>query len=152
VTYASGIADGKSPKAKVRNVHDAGRKICYVDQEVRGELASNMAARPLRRLTGLSRGKRLFGILSLCDIAISDELPTLPSRALCGIYGPPTACRNLRPPSEAPTFKCGVSNPRRGNLAQSAAHYCSPPIAHKKTRADTGRRRMIYPPAPSPPR
>jgi CBS-domain-containing membrane protein len=57
-----------------------------VDQEVE-EISSNMADVQLRRLPVLSRGKRLVGILSLCDIAISDD-PDPAVEALCGISRP----------------------------------------------------------------
>jgi CBS domain-containing protein len=66
-----GIAKGKGPKAKVRDVMTADVKYCFEDQDVE-EITRNMADIQVRRLPVLNRDKRLVGILSLGDIAISD--------------------------------------------------------------------------------
>ena len=66
-----GIAQGKGPKAKVRDVMTEDVKYCFDDQEVE-EVTRNMADIQVRRLPVLNRDKRLVGILSLGDIAISD--------------------------------------------------------------------------------
>src|SRR5438552_6402912 len=67
-----GIAKGKGPKAKVRDVMTEDVKYCFDDQEVE-EVMRNMADIQVRRLPVLNRDKRLVGILSLGDIAISHE-------------------------------------------------------------------------------
>src|SRR5947199_10067957 len=65
-----GIAKGKGPKAKVRDVMTEDVKYCFDDQEL-DEVTHNMADIQVRRLPVLNRDKRLVGILSLGDIAIS---------------------------------------------------------------------------------
>jgi len=65
-----GIAQGKGPKTKVREVMTKDVKYCFDDQEV-DEVTRNMANIQVRRLPVLNRDKRLVGILSLGDIAIS---------------------------------------------------------------------------------
>jgi CBS domain-containing protein len=67
-----GIAKGKGPKAKVRDVMTEDVKYCFDDQEIE-EATRNMADIQVRRLTVLNRDKRLVGILSLGDVAISRE-------------------------------------------------------------------------------
>ena len=67
-----GIAKGKGPKAKVRDVMTEDIKYCFDDQELE-EVTRNMADIQVRRLPVLDRDKRLVGILSLGDIAISHE-------------------------------------------------------------------------------
>ena len=67
-----GIAQGKGPKAKVRDVMTEDVKYCFEDQEVE-EVTRNMADIQVRRLPVLNRDKRLVGILSLGDIAISAD-------------------------------------------------------------------------------
>src|SRR6266404_1708589 len=81
-----GIAEGKGPSTKVRDVMTPEVKYCFVDQEVE-EISSNMADIQLRRLPVLDRDKRLVGILSLCDIAVSDD-PDPAIEALSGISRP----------------------------------------------------------------
>src|SRR6266850_5928765 len=67
-----GVANGKGPKAKVRDVMTEDVKYCFDDQEVE-EVTRNMADIQVRRLPVLNRDKRLVGILSLGDIAIRAE-------------------------------------------------------------------------------
>src|SRR5215469_9379435 len=81
-----GIAQGKGPNAKVRDVMTPEIKYCFCDQEL-DEIAANMADVQLRRLPVLNRDKRLVGILSLSDIATSDD-PGQAVDALCGISRP----------------------------------------------------------------
>lgn len=84
-----GIAEGKGPKAKVRDVMTPDIKYCFEDQEV-DEIAANMADIQLRRLPVVDRDKRLVGILSLGDIATSGD-PDKAIEALSGISRPSTA-------------------------------------------------------------
>ena len=81
-----GIAEGKGPTAKVRDVMTPEVKYCFVDELVE-EISSNMAEIQVRRLPVLDRDKRLVGILSLCDIAASDD-PDPAIEALSGISRP----------------------------------------------------------------
>ena len=67
-----GVAAGKSPNAKVRDVMTPDIKYCFDDQEL-DEIAANMADIQVRRLPVVDRDKRLVGILSLGDIAVSDD-------------------------------------------------------------------------------
>jgi len=67
-----GIATGKGPKAKVRDVMTEDVKYCFDDQDVE-EVTRNMADIQVRRLPVLNREKRLVGILSLGDIVSRDS-------------------------------------------------------------------------------
>ncbi len=64
------IAEGKGPDTKVRDVMTADVQYCYDDQDI-DEVAENMAGIQVRRLPVVNRDKRLVGILSLGDIALS---------------------------------------------------------------------------------
>ncbi|HEY4076521.1 MAG TPA: CBS domain-containing protein [Rhizomicrobium sp.] len=80
------IAEGKGPHLKVRDVMTPDIKYCFADQEI-DEIASNMADVQVRRLPVVNRDKRLVGILSLGDIATSDD-PQSAAEALGGISRP----------------------------------------------------------------
>src|SRR3954447_24297333 len=67
-----GVAKGEGPNAKVRDVMTDDVKYCFDDQEIE-EVTRNMADIQVRRLPVLNRDKRLVGILSLGDIAISRD-------------------------------------------------------------------------------
>jgi uncharacterized protein (DUF2267 family)/CBS domain-containing protein len=81
-----GLADGKGPDAKIRDVMTPAVKYCFADDEI-DEIATNMADVQVRRLPVLNRDKRLVGILSLCDIAVGDD-PDQAIEALSGISRP----------------------------------------------------------------
>src|SRR3954462_14972435 len=81
-----GIAQGKGPKAKVRDVMTEDVKYCFDDQEVE-EVTRNMADIQVRRLPVLNRDKRLVGILSLGDVATSRDGKAA-ADALSGISRP----------------------------------------------------------------
>jgi len=81
-----GLAQGKGPRAKVRDVMTPQVKYCFFDQEI-DEIAANMADIQVRRLPVVNHDKRLVGILSLCDIAVSDD-PDQVVEALSGISRP----------------------------------------------------------------
>ena len=61
-----GVAEGKGPEAKVRDVMTEEVKYCFDDQDV-DEVIQNMGDIQVRRLPVLNRDKRLVGILSLGD-------------------------------------------------------------------------------------
>ena len=81
-----GLAEDCGPESKVRQVMTPDVKYCFFDQEIE-EIAANMADIQVRRLPVLDHDKRLVGILSLCDIAVSDD-PEPAMEALSGISRP----------------------------------------------------------------
>ena len=81
-----GIAKGKGPQARVRDVMTKDVKYCFDDQEVE-EVTRNMADIQVRRLPVINHDKRLVGILSLGDIATSHEALEA-AEALSGISQP----------------------------------------------------------------
>jgi CBS domain-containing protein len=81
-----GVAQGKGPDAKVRDVMSSDVKYCFSDQEVE-EVTRNMADIQVRRLPVVNREKRLVGIISLGDIATSSERREA-GEALSGISRP----------------------------------------------------------------
>jgi CBS domain-containing protein len=66
-----GVAEGKGPNTKVRDVMTADVKYCFDDQELE-EVTLNMGDVQVRRLPVVDRRKRLVGILSLGDVAVVD--------------------------------------------------------------------------------
>ena len=81
-----GLAEDCGPDSKVRQVMTPDVKYCFFDQEIE-EIAANMADIQVRRLPVLDHDKRLVGILSLCDIAVSAD-PEPAMDALSGISRP----------------------------------------------------------------
>jgi CBS domain-containing protein len=81
------VAAGKSPDTPIREVMSSDVCYCFDDQEI-GDVAANMATIRVRRLPVVDRGKRLVGILSLGDIALSDNQEQPATEALCGISEP----------------------------------------------------------------
>ena len=79
------LAQGKGPKAKVRDAMTPNVKYCFADQEL-DEISANMADIQIRRLPVVDRDKRLVGILSLSDLAGGD--PDCAIEALSGIARP----------------------------------------------------------------
>ena len=67
-----GVAQGKGPDAKVRDVMTEDVKYCFDDQDLE-EVTQNMGDIQVRRLPVVNRDKRLVGILSLGDIAATHE-------------------------------------------------------------------------------
>jgi CBS domain-containing protein len=66
-----GVAEGKGPETKVRDVMSAELKYCFDDQDV-SDACENMGDLQIRRLPVLNRNKELIGIISLGDIARND--------------------------------------------------------------------------------
>jgi len=81
-----GIAEGKGPDTKAREVMSHEVKYCFEDEAVE-HVAENMAELQVRRLPVLNRDKRLVGIVSLGDLATQGSLPKT-ARALHGISQP----------------------------------------------------------------
>ena len=80
------VAEGKGPDAKVREVMTPDIKYCFEDDDV-DQVTRNMAENQVRRLPVLNRDKRLVGIISLGDLAISRG-PDQAGEALSGISQP----------------------------------------------------------------
>jgi CBS domain-containing protein len=67
-----GVAEGKGLTTPVRDVMTHDVQYCFDDQEV-AEVTRNMGEIRVRRLPVLNREKRLVGILSLGDVAVTKE-------------------------------------------------------------------------------
>ena len=80
------IAAGKGPKAKVAEVMSSDIRYCFDDDSV-ADVLHNMSDLQVRRLPVLNRDKRLVGIVSLSDLALSGSAP-LAGDALSGIARP----------------------------------------------------------------
>jgi CBS domain-containing protein len=80
------VATGKGPDTPIREIMSTDVKYCFEDDEL-DEVALNMADIQVRRLPVLNDQKRLVGIISLGDIALTDG-PSNAGSALCGISEP----------------------------------------------------------------
>ena len=67
-----GVAAGKSPSARVREVMTREVRYCFDDEEA-AHVARNMGEQQIRRLPVVDRDKRLVGILALADLATLGE-------------------------------------------------------------------------------
>ena len=76
----------KGQAVEFREVMTPEIRYCYLDQDV-DEIAANMADIQVRRLPVINHDKRLVGILSLGDIATSED-PECATEALSGISRP----------------------------------------------------------------
>jgi CBS domain-containing protein len=66
------VAEGKGPDTPIREVLTDDVKYCYEDDDT-DDVARNMADIQGRRLPVLTRDKRLVGIISLGDMAVTDK-------------------------------------------------------------------------------
>jgi CBS domain-containing protein len=83
-----GVARGKGPDARIREVMTDDVKYCFEDQDL-DEVARNMGDIQVRRLPVLNHDKRLVGILSLGDIAVMKASKANgAAKALSGISRP----------------------------------------------------------------
>ena len=80
------VAQGKGPDTSVRDVMTDEVKYCFEDEDT-GAVERNMADIQVRRLPVLTRDKRLVGIVSLGDLAMSDKAAQV-SAAMAGISQP----------------------------------------------------------------
>jgi CBS domain-containing protein len=80
------VAQGRGPDTPVREVMTDEVKYCYEDDDT-NDVARNMADIQVRRLPVLTREKRLAGIISLGDMALSDEAGKA-GEAVAGISQP----------------------------------------------------------------
>ena len=67
-----GISHGLGPDAPVRDVMSSEVRYCFEDDNLE-DLVQNMADEQIRRLPVLNSRKRLVGIISLGDVAVSQE-------------------------------------------------------------------------------
>jgi CBS domain-containing protein len=81
-----GVGAGKGPQTPVREIMSREVMYCFEDDEL-DDVVANMADIKVRRLPVLDHDKRLIGILSLGDIALTDGAGSAGS-ALCGISEP----------------------------------------------------------------
>ena len=68
-----GISHGLGPDASVRDVMSSEVRYCFENDDVE-DIVQNMADEQIRRLPVLNRDKRLVGIISLGDLAVSQEI------------------------------------------------------------------------------
>jgi CBS domain-containing protein len=80
------VAEGRGPETAVREVMTPDVRYCFEDEDTE-HVARNMADQQVRRLPVVNRDKRLVGIVSLGDLAIS-EGPRPAGEALSGISRP----------------------------------------------------------------
>jgi len=80
------LAQGKTGTTSVREVMSQDVKYCFEDDDV-SKVANNMADIQVRRLPVVDKDKRLTGIVSLGDIANTNEAESA-TDALCGISKP----------------------------------------------------------------
>jgi CBS domain-containing protein len=84
------VALGKDANSPIRDVMSTDVRYCFEDEEVLA-VADTMADQQLRRLPVLNRDKRLVGILTIGDLAVSENgSPRLykVGEALAGISHP----------------------------------------------------------------
>jgi len=75
-----GVANGKGPDTKVREVMTTEVLYCFEDDDIE-DVLENMGEIQVRRLPVVNAGKRLVGIVSLSDLAEVSEQPV--GEALC---------------------------------------------------------------------
>ena len=80
------VAAGKGPNTPVREVMSGEVKYCYEDEDL-NHVAKNMAGIRVRRLPVLNREKRLVGILSLGDLALTQGEKAA-GKAVAGVSHP----------------------------------------------------------------
>lgn len=80
------VAEGKGPDTRVREIMSSDIKYCFDHDEIE-DVARNMGDQKIRRLPVVDREKRLVGILSLGDVALSKENGSA-TDALTGISRP----------------------------------------------------------------
>jgi CBS domain-containing protein len=67
------VAEGKGPDTRVGDVMTKDVRYCFEDDET-DEVCQNLGDQQIRRIPVVNKDKRLVGILSLGDLAISDGI------------------------------------------------------------------------------
>jgi CBS domain-containing protein len=80
------VAEDKPPSTKVRDVMSCEVLYCYDDQDL-DEVAINMGDEQVRRMPVVNRDKRLVGIVSLGDLAQTEDATTT-GRTVADISSP----------------------------------------------------------------
>jgi CBS domain-containing protein len=80
------LAQGKSGDTKIREVMSEDVKYCFEEDDL-DDVAQNMGDLQVRRLPVVSQDKRLVGIVTIGDIANSDETEAA-AEALAGVSEP----------------------------------------------------------------
>jgi CBS domain-containing protein len=81
------VAEGRGPETTVRDVMSHEVLYCYDDESL-DDIARQMRELQIRRMPVLNRDKRLVGIISLGDLARSEETPERTAEALSGVSEP----------------------------------------------------------------
>jgi CBS-domain-containing membrane protein len=156
------IADGRDPNTTtVREAMSPGVVYVFADQEVE-EVARVMEERKIRRVPVLNREKRLVGIVSLGDIAISSN-PAFSGLALRDVSEPtnPTARQKrlaersepasngranaLRRAASTPQPDGRAARPRRSSTKTKTKRSTASPRSARKTTARTSKRKSTPP-------
>ncbi|MEW6167806.1 MAG: CBS domain-containing protein [Pseudomonadota bacterium] len=80
------LCEGKGGETPLRDVMSPEILYCFEDEDIK-HVAKNMADVQVRRLPVMNRDKRLVGIVSVGDLARSQDTKTVGS-AMCGISRP----------------------------------------------------------------
>jgi CBS domain-containing protein len=80
------VAQGKGPETSIREVMTDEVRYCFEDEDT-DKVERNMADIQVRRLPVLNRDKRLVGIVSLGDLAVTDKTGNV-GAAVAGISQP----------------------------------------------------------------
>ena len=81
------VAEGMGPDTRVKDVMSQEVLYCYDDEEL-DSVAGQMRELQVRRMVVLNRDKRLVGIISIGDIARTQEAPEYAADALSGVSEP----------------------------------------------------------------
>lgn len=81
------VGNGKPCDTPVKEIMSRDVCYCFDDQDV-SDVADNMAQIKVRRLPVVDREKRLVGIVSIADIALSDGSGDATTEAVCGVSVP----------------------------------------------------------------
>jgi CBS domain-containing protein len=81
------VAEGKGPDTSVKDVMSREVLYCYDDESL-DDVARQMRELQVRRMVVLNRDKRLVGIISIGDIARTEEDAQRTSMALSGVSEP----------------------------------------------------------------
>jgi CBS domain-containing protein len=81
------IAEGKGPETTVKDIMSREVLYCYDDESL-DDVARQMRELQVRRMVVLNRDKRLVGIISLGDLARTDDMPQRTADTLSGVSEP----------------------------------------------------------------